>query len=144
MFARNPLKPDPDFWMLLTSEEAFAVGPEALETVYMFLEMAGQVLPLPLKDKALAICNVLQVYDCIDPERSEWRELPGIGPRGALLTPHFVPEHMQVSTLFKIPERLHAIYCWEATGDPEDEFRSCVKKHHFKGLKFVPVWSDDE
>jgi hypothetical protein len=51
MHFRNPLKPDPDFWMLV---------------VYSFLEMAGEMLPLSVNDKKLTICNVLQVYDCVD------------------------------------------------------------------------------
>ena len=144
MHFRNPLKPAPDFWMLLVSSAAFAVGPKAVETVYSFLEMAGEVLPLPVKGYELAILNVLKCYDCIDPNRSEWRTLPDSNVRGGLRKPFFVPEHMQMSTIFKIPEWRHRVFCWEEDRDPETEFKACVEKNKLKGLEFELVWSDEE
>jgi hypothetical protein len=143
MHFRNPLKPNPDFWQLLSSSEAFAVGEGAFEAAYEFFEMAGELLPLTVKDMTLHICNVLQVYDCLDQERSIWNTLPGYTKRGPLVKPVFVPEHFHQSSLFKIPERLHTIYCWEADREPETEFKACVEKHKLKGLKFLPVWSDE-
>jgi hypothetical protein len=144
MHCRNPLKADPDFWQLITSGDAFAVGAKALKAAYSFFEAAGEILPLPVRDKKLEICNITRVYDCIDQDRSTWNTLPGYSKRGPLVTPVFVPAHFQESTLFKIPERPHQIFCWEEDGDTETEFKACVEKHKLKGLKFIPVWDAEK
>jgi hypothetical protein len=140
----NPLKRDPDFWMVGIASGSFAVGPRALKLVYSFLEMSGEVLPLPVKGLELSVLNVLQVYDCIDPDRSEWRTIPNSNERGGLLKPFFVPENMKQSTLFKFPEWRHKVFCWEEDRDPETEFKACVEKNKLKGLEFELVWSDEE
>jgi hypothetical protein len=142
MHFRNPAKPDPDFWQLLVGLSAFAAGPKALDSLYSFFEMAGEILPLPVKGKELAICNVLQVYDAIDQKKTDWSFPPSADGPGAFRKPVFVPDHMQISTLFKVPERLHTVYCWEEDGDPETEFKACVEQNKLKGLDFVLAWTD--
>lgn len=140
----NPLKRDPDFWMLDIASGAFAVGPKALRLVDSFLEMAGEELSISVKEQELVILNVLQVYDCIDPDRSEWRTIPNSNERGGLLKPYFVPENMKQSTLFKFPEWRRQIFCWEEDRDPEAEFKACVEKNKLKGLEFELVWTDEK
>jgi len=45
---------------------AFAAGTKAMEITGDFLERAGQLLPLPFKNEALTICNILERSECID------------------------------------------------------------------------------
>jgi hypothetical protein len=61
-----------------------------------------------------------------------------------LVKPVFVPAHMQISSLFKIPERPFTIYCWEEDRDQETEFKACVEKNKLKGLEFELVWTDEK
>ena len=138
----NPLKPEPDFWSC-TVAGAFAVHPRALPTVGMFIERAGQMLPIRFKNLELTVCNILQVYDCIDADRSEWRTMPSTGERYSVKRPYFVPQHFEASTLFKIPTRNLDIFCWESNQDPEEEFKACVDANKLTGLRFELIWSDE-
>ncbi len=139
----NPLRPEPDFWEA-TVAGAFAVHPRALDLVGMFFERAGQMLPIRFKHLELTVCNILQVYDCVDPERSEWLRMPRTGEPYAVNKPYFVPEHFEASTLFKIPTRELDIFCWESNRDPEEEFKACVEANRLTGLQFELAWSDEK
>ncbi len=132
---------EPDIWEI-HGKGAFAVTPEAAMTLDMFLEMAGEQLPLPYQGKELIICNILQCLNCVDEEHSEWRLRKG--ERIRLLKPAFFPQCMEASTLFKIPQLRENIYCWEKAEDPESEFRACVLENNLKGLRFELVWEGDE
>lgn len=138
----NPLKPEPDFWDCV-ARGAFATHPRAKAYVCMFLERAGQLLPVRYKDLELTVLNILEVYNCIDKERSEWARLP-TGQPYRLVKPAFVPQQPGSSTLFKIPEQNTTVYCWEQTGKGEDEFKACVEANKLTGLRFKLVWSDEE
>lgn len=139
----NPLKPEPDFWDCEIAG-AFAVHPRALGLMGMFLERAGQLLPVRYKDLELTLCNILEVYDCIDAERSEWLTRPRTGEPYAVKKPYFVPQHFEASTLFKIPTRTLDIFCWECNRDPEEEFKACVEANKLTGLRFELIWSDEK
>jgi hypothetical protein len=138
----NPLKPEPDFWCC-TVPGVFAVHPRALPTIGIFIERAGKLLPVRYKNLKLTVCNILAVYDCVDPDRSEWFTMPDTGMRYAVKKPYFIPRHFEASTLFKIPTRELNIYCWESNQDPEEEFKACVEANELTGLQFELVWSDE-
>jgi hypothetical protein len=142
MHFSNPLKPVADFWDCEVGG-AFAVHPRALPVVSMFLERAGQMLPIRSKDLELTVLNILEVYDCIDEDRSEWFTMPDTGEHYAVKTPFFIPQHFERSTLFKIPTRELDIYCWENNQDPEEEFKACYDANHLTGLKFDLAWTDE-
>jgi hypothetical protein len=143
MFSLYPTRREPDFWGVELASGAFAVDPKALDTVYMFLEMAGQMLPLEYNGKTLTVCNITCCIDCIDHERSEWRTLPSTGERYAVRKPFFVPEHLTSSTLFKIPQMPRDIFCWEEHKEAESEFKASVEKEQLKGLKFELEWTNE-
>src|SRR5690349_12399190 len=78
VFSLNPKKPMPDIWHIGYGSDAFAVTQKVFEKTSMFLEMAGELLPLPYKDLNLIICNITECVDCVDPEASQWLSLgPG-------------------------------------------------------------------
>lgn len=144
----NPRQPIPDIWSVKgTSSGAFAVNEYARDRLLPFLEMAGELLPLNYKDLGLSLCNITECVDCIDEQASSWRKLPS--GRRLLEKPVFRADYLPESTLFKIPQRPRNIYCWERTGEAEDEFKACVElnkfKGGFKGNFFELVWeSNDE
>lgn len=146
VFSLNPKKPMPDIWHIGYGSDAFAVTPKVLKKTCMFLEMAGELLPLPYKDLTLTICNITECIDCVDSEASQWMQL---GPKRKILEkPAFLIDRLPDSTLFKIPEWSHRMLCWERTGDPESEFKACVEankfKGGFKGKFFELVWESSE
>lgn len=109
-----------------------------------FLERAGQLLPLPFKNETLTICNILERSECIDENVTPWKFEPISGQRQAPRRPCFVTSKLQKSSLFKITDSLYKTYAWEKNGDPQQEFKACVEANGLTGLRFEPVWSEEE
>ena len=109
----------------------------------MFLEMAGEILPLKHKGVTYSVLNILQVWDCVDEDKTEWYTSPK-GEKFRVKRPFFVPQHFEASTLFKIPTVETRIYCWEASREPEEEFKACVEANKLKGLRFDLVWTGEK
>ena len=139
----NPLKPEPDFWGC-NIDGAIVIHPRAQELLGMFLERAGEILPIKHKGVTYFALNILQVWDCVDEDKSEWYKSASTGERFRVKVPFFVPQHFEASTLFKIPTRETTIYCWEGNKDPEEEFKACVEKNKLTGLRFDLVWTDEK
>lgn len=119
----------------------FAVSPSAWERCAMFLEMAGELLPLPYQKEKFAVLNVIECIDCVDDKKSEWQQYS----TGRLLKKAvFDPSLFGESSLFKIPHTWVRTYCYETSGDPETEFKAFVEKEKLTGLRFTPVWSNDK
>jgi hypothetical protein len=139
-----PKRAVPDFWHI-SAAGVFAVGPQALEIVRGFVAKAGQLLPLPHKNQELTICNVLECVICIDEECSKWRFYSARPEeRVAIEIPFFITEKIPQSTLFKARHpQLFSMYAWEESCDPALEFKACVEQNKLTGLKFVPVWSEE-
>jgi hypothetical protein len=128
-----------DFYAFATG--AFVVSPEAWEKAAMFLEMAGEVLPLPYKGQEFAVLNVTECIDSIDENKSSWQKLSS--GRKILDKPAFDPSLFGESSIFKIPQNSARIYCYEGSGDPETEFKAFVEQEKMTGLSFSKVWSDE-
>jgi hypothetical protein len=141
-----PLHIAPDFWSLDTNTGAFAAGSKAMEIRELnniFLD-AGQLLPLPFKGEELTICNILECVDCIDEEKTEWHLEARTKKRLSPKRPFFVERELPHSSLFKIYQDPRQIYVWERNRDPECEFKACVEANKLTGLKFEPMWSEEE
>jgi hypothetical protein len=141
-----PLHIAPDFWRLGTGRGAFAAGPKALAigSVNDILLAAGQLLPLPFNGQELMICNILECVDCIDEDKSEWQLKAKTNIRLFPTRPFFEWDWIPRSTLFKIPQCPWDIFTWEHHYDPESEFKACVEANKLTGLKFEPMWSQEE
>ncbi len=118
---------------------SFVASPAAWEKAAMYLEMAGEVLSLPYKDEEFGLLNITEVIECLDDRKSEWAETVS-GRR--LRKPYFDPSSFGESSIFKIPYGSSRIYCYEASRDPESEFKAFVEKEKLTGLSFREVWSD--
>ena len=147
MWSQYPLHIAPDIWMICTLSGAFAVEPKPImniEVLEPMLRQAGEMLPLFYKGRTLIICNILECVDCIDEDKSEWYCRPNTQERLYPERPFFVRGQLPRSTLFKIPQKPLDIYTWEYDHDPETEFKAWVEENGLTGLKFEPMWSDEE
>ena len=135
----NPLAKRGSFFGFTST--TFAVSAECWEKAGMFLEMAGEVLPLPYKGEQYGVFNCTKCINCLDGEKSEWKQLAELR---MVRRPAFKPDLMSESTIFKIPEQLSMTYCYEDTKDTESEFKAFVESEGLEGIKFVKIWSDEE
>ena len=139
VFCLEPLLEEPDFWSA-GGTGGFAATERALDLVRPHFERAGQLLELPYDKQILTVLNVTECINCVDEAKSIWSR----GERHhTLRQPYFIPRHLVVSSVFKIPQNLTTIYCYEATGDPEDEFKACVELNQLRGLIFTEVWNSE-
>jgi len=145
MWSQYPLHIAPDFWVG-AFWGAFAVGAKAfgIRDLEIILVGAGQLLPMPYQDQTLTICNILECVDCIDENKSEWQMQAKTQKRLYPERPFFVPGQLPRSTLFKIHQHPSDIFTWEHHHEPECEFKACVEENKLTGLKFEPMWSDEE
>lgn len=115
---------------------------EAFSKIGEFFEMAGEVLPIPFEGKTLSLLNVTECINCLDREKSQWRD-----PRrreGLPLKYVFHPNRLDESSIFKIPETCKGeILVLERENDPETEFKAAVEHHRLTGLIFKELWSDE-
>jgi hypothetical protein len=102
-----------------------------------FLEMAGELLPLPYKGETYSLLNVTECIDCLDQKKTEF--YPDQAPKKYA----FHPDRFVESQLFKIPETDKAeILLVEGRDDPEEEFRHIVEANKLQGLIFEQLWKD--
>lgn len=140
LYSIYPRKPFPDIALL--HRGGLVAYPSAFDAVDMFLEIAGELIPLKFGDKELTVCNIIESVECLDDQKSQWQVLPS-GNR-LFLKPYIDASLLPESTLFKIPQRPTSIYCWERHNDPEGEFKACYEKHKLKGLRFRLIQSSEE
>lgn len=117
-------------------------SPSATEKLQTFLEMAGELLPLPYKDKVYTVLNVTECINCLDTENSEWLVSQKTGEQFGTITKYiFHPNRFSESCIFKIPETSIVetlIVDWE---DGEG-FIDALKEHDIKGYLLTLLWSD--
>ena len=137
VYSPFPTKQEGDFWSCLSC--TFAVSKDAAPSIVKFLDQSCEVLPLPLGDRTLLLCNVTFVLNCLDEIKS--RHKPGL--------PHWMEEyvfhpHRFEYSLFKIPQTsMSEVLCAEGLVDGDDGFKATVEKLGLKGLRFQELWSDE-
>jgi hypothetical protein len=142
VFVYQPTLQAGDFYqfggsLLITSRRATEVLEE-------FLEMAGELLPLPFGGEVYTVLNVTECINCLDHERTQWRLGPLTGERPGPQQYAFHPDRFSESPLFKIPETRRAeILLVEGFRDPEEEFRYVVMQAGLKGLVFEQLWDSE-
>ena len=111
-----------------------------------FLEMSGELLPLPYKGEEYTLLNVTECIDCLDQDKCEWLLNKDTGERIYPLKYVFRPGWFTESPLFKIPETCKGeVLLIEGMRDADREFRAVVKRNGLKGMLFDELlWSDDE
>jgi hypothetical protein len=107
--------------------------------------MAGELLPLPHEGREYTVLNVTECINCLDQDASQWSLNPSTGERVRLVRYAFHRDRFSESPIFKIPETCRAeVLVVEGLLDPEDEFRSVVRRAQLRGLIFEQLWEDDD
>lgn len=126
----------PDLWATAT----LVVDETALEELRDLLEMSGELLPLPYKDKLYHVLNVTECVNVLDENKTQWLYEKGRPP---IKTYAFHKSRFTEAPLFKIPETCKSeILTFEGLKDPDDEFKGRVERLGLKGLTFEEVWTD--
>jgi hypothetical protein len=141
----------------------FAVRAEALNRGHLsvFLQRAGELLPLEYNEEEFFVLNITECIDALDRSRSSWSEpivfveadlagLDEVTRRGLLeeevppdlAVPYFDQERLGWQ-LFKIPETaMTDIYYWERSLDgPDEQFRAYCEREGLTGLGFEALYS---
>ena len=123
VYSQQPKLKRGDFWGF-APYSTFAVMPNSISKVRMFLEEAGELLPVLYKTEVFSVFNVLKCVDCVDPET----EALGIIHRSCIA--NRVP-----SGIFRDLKGVH-MFVSEFTGDPATEFKAYVEHEKMTGLIF--------
>lgn len=107
----KPLRPVPDIWAVGVGSGGLAFSSDAVDKLDMFLEMAGELLPLRYKSEQLMVLNILDPLDCLDESKSEWMALRNGGR--SLIKPCIRSDRLVKSTLFKSAHNPYKIFSAE-------------------------------
>ena len=108
--------------------------------LFTILEMAGEILPISVKDKRLYLLNVLECINSLDHQNTEF-DYYDDGTQGRILK-YVFHERFPDSSLFKIPETSRSeVLTYHDVKDTEDEFYSLYNKLKFSGLIFQELYS---
>jgi hypothetical protein len=137
-YVHNPKRKAGDFFKLVPG--ALVCSPRAVGVLRGVLEMAGELLPLPVEGHEVTVLNVLECVNCLDEGRSDF---DSDRARSRYV---FLPERLSGSTLFKVPRTAAAeILTVEGRpgNDPEEEFEPLVEANNLTGLVFELVWEGE-
>jgi hypothetical protein len=142
VYSYQPRLREGDFWDfgLGGVGAAFAVRPEALETVEYHLSFAGELLPLPYQGREFVVANITECIDALDHDATTWVH-DERGKRHDVRAPVFRLDRLGWS-LFKVPETaITRIYCWQDDPEAAEQFKSCVEIEGLTGLRFKELYS---
>jgi hypothetical protein len=158
VFSFQPRLREGDFWHRGGFGACFAVRPEAFETgLDLFLQPAGELLPLPYQGRKFKVLNVTECIDALDHEQTTWYDVDHVdddgfdhGPREVFKPAPRVEEPVFRLDrlgwqLFKVPETaVTNIYCWEGSLDGEEEqFRRFCEREGLTGLTFTEIYTTE-
>jgi hypothetical protein len=139
VYVQQPLLLKPDIWGTFAGSHVLAFGDKAADVLQLFLDQAGEQLPLYHEGRKLVLLNVTYVLNCLDARKSKYDpDLPHMIDKYV-----FQPERLEYS-LFKIPEtRMSELLAVEGLAAPSDEFKAMVEQEGLTGLQFQKMWSSD-
>lgn len=136
VFIYEPLHEAGDFYSFYGG--TLILSPEATELLRTFLEMAGELLPLPFESKVYTLLNVTECINCLDRERSEWRTEEKVGiPKRYV----FHRNRFSESMIFKIPETNRADVLVLDREDGES-LVDALREYDIKGYILELLWTD--
>jgi hypothetical protein len=137
VFIYKPLAKAGDFYQF--GGAGLITSPRATESLRTFLDMAGELLPLPYQGQEYTLLNVTECINCLDQERTTW--LKDVhGNRVSPLQYVFHPDRFASSRLFKIPETYRGETLVVEYGYDDEEFRFVVEQAGLQGLLFRELW----
>jgi hypothetical protein len=121
---------------------AFVADETAVEVLRTQLEMAGELLPIPVEDRLLHLINILECVNCLDHDRTQWVYGKATNARIRVAEYHFDARRFSEATLFKIPETAKAeVLTVVGLKDAEDGFKEIVERTGLEGIVFELLWS---
>lgn len=119
-------------------------SPRATIALAPFLEMAGELLPLPYNGQEYTLLNVTECINCLDHERTTWLK----DATGANIVPLqyvFHNNRFATSSLFKIPETYGGeILVVDRDQGPDEEFKSAIELAGLQGILFKEIGSNQD
>ena len=138
----NPLRPTSNFPYLAPG--TIVCDHVALDKLFKFFEMAGEMLPLINEGKTCYALYVLECTNMLNQEKTEWEISPDTGAKLWINKHSFHPDRVLASTIFKIPETYRGdVLTYADAINPEDEFYYQYKQSGLTGLLFEKLWSSD-
>ena len=138
----NPLRPVSNFPYLAPG--TIVCDQLALDKLFKFFEMAGEMLPVINNGQTYYALNVLECTNMLDQEKTIWETSPDTGAKLWISKYHFHPNRVLESTLFKIPETHRGdVLTYANTIFPDDEFYYAYQKSGVTGLCFNKLWPGD-
>jgi hypothetical protein len=120
----------------------FAVDGRAHEVLKEILNETSELLPfLPHEGEQFHRLNVLNIVDCLDLEKSKWREKPNGSKSTQIEEYQFDPARIGGPTLFKLPKQAALLTVIGKHSVPQ-EFKTLVEREGLTGLKFEEIWSE--
>ena len=139
----NPLKPPSNFPYLAPG--TLVCDEVALDKLYKFFEMAGEMLPIVNEGKIYYALNVLECTNMLNQGETQWVTSPDTGVRLWIDKYSFYPDRVLASTLFKIPETYRGdVLTYADSINAEGEFYHRYRKSGLNGLVFEKLWSNDK
>lgn len=135
VFIYKPFHKAGDFYNF--SSGTLIISPDATESLRTFLEMAGELLPLPFESKVYTLLNVTECINCLDRQRSEWRTEEKIGIPTRYV---FHPNRFSESVIFKIPET-HNVDVLVLDREDGEGFVDALRDHNIQGYELELLWS---
>lgn len=135
IYVDKPKLKRPDIFHLVGAV-GLVLTPRALDHLDRFALWVGELLPLPFRGEMLQLLNVLQVYDCLNLERTVFEG-------GEATVFEFHAHRLPEAPIFRLPQnRSGQLFCHEGVGEPVWEFKSTVENAGLEGLSFDEVWND--
>lgn len=139
VFVYQPLHQKGDFYNYNSS--ALITNPKATQALYRYLEMAGELLPLPHNGEVFTMLNVTECINCLNQQKTEWVQSKEKGDNLWIKKYVFHTDRFSESDIFKLPETCKSeTLVVEGLKDPKDEFRYIVESAGLLGLLFEEIW----
>lgn len=110
--------------------------PSAMKKLQEYLEMAGELLPLPYKSEVYTLLNVTECIDCLDRKNTEWLYAEDAWP---IKQYAFHKSRFSESRIFKIPETCKAEVLILDLEDGEG-FIEALQEHGIVGYELTLLW----
>ena len=113
------------------------ISKKAWECLKNLIDDEIELLSISFDEGEYFIINVLEILDCIDYERSEYKTFSD-GRIMRIKKYEFIRNEIYGKHIFKLKD-FAVNYAFVS-----DEFKSIVERNDLHGFKFVHVWSDEQ
>ena len=140
VFVYKPRHQEGDFYNFYSGTPILT--PRATELLRDYLEMSGELLPLPYKSEIFTLLNITECINCLDEQNSEWLHESYPGEKSGPIKKYvFHPDRFSESDIFKIPETSPV----EVLVLDREEGEGCIdilRNSDITGYELTLLWED--